>query len=94
MVALTVSLGADEVESIVKNDAYKKCVACHGVHGGKHALGKSKIIKDLNSSEIVTALDGYKNNTYGGPLKMIMKGQVSKLSDDEISSVADYFGKK
>ena len=60
------------------------CAGCHGVDASKHALGKSAIIKGWSSSKIETALNGYKDGTYGGAMKGVMKGQVAKLSSDDI----------
>jgi cytochrome c553 len=72
---------------------FKKCAGCHGLHAEKKALGKSHIIKDWNKDKIIAALHGYKNGTYGGAMKGIMKGQAGKLSNDEISAVAEYISK-
>ncbi len=72
---------------------FAKCVGCHGANGEKVALGKSKIIKDMTKAEIVTALKGYKDGTYGGPMKGLMKGQVASLSDADIQAIADKIGK-
>lgn len=81
------------VSSVFATDIYKKCVACHGANGEKAALGKSKIIKDMTKAEIVAAMKGYKDGTYGGPMKGLMKGQANPLSDADIQAIADYIGK-
>lgn len=70
------------------------CVGCHGKNFEKAALGKSKIVKDLTAAEITKALKGYKDGSYGGAMKAVMKGQVAKLSEDDIKAIADKFGKK
>jgi len=62
------------------------CKGCHGANFEKHALGKSKIVKDLTKAEVSTALVGYKAGTYGGPMKGVMKGQVAKYSDADLKS--------
>lgn len=54
------------------------------------ALGKSKIIKNWDASKIVAALKGYKDDTYGGVMKGVMKGQVANLSDEEIEALGAY----
>lgn len=72
---------------------YKTCVACHGQNAEKKALNKSQIIKGWESKKIVAALKGYKDGTYGGAMKAMMKGQVSKLSDAEIEAVAKHISK-
>lgn len=73
---------------------YQKCAACHGAQGEKHALGKSKIINTMKPSEIETALKGYKNGTYGGTMKAVMKGQAAGLDDSQIAAIAEYIGSK
>ena len=70
--------------------AYKKCSSCHGINGEKVALGKSKILKDMTKAEIASALNGYKDGTYGGPLKGTMTPQVKNLSADDIKALATY----
>lgn len=69
---------------------FKACASCHGVNAEKKALNKSQIIQGWEASKIVTALHGYKDGSYGGPMKGIMKPQASKLSDAEIDAVAKY----
>ncbi len=72
---------------------YKKCAGCHGVNGEKVALGKSKVIKDMTKQEIVDAMAGYKNGTYGGAMKGLMLGQVKPLSQSDIEAIAEHIGK-
>ncbi|MCJ8327723.1 MAG: cytochrome C [Campylobacterales bacterium] len=72
---------------------FAKCVGCHGADGGKKALGKSKIIKNFTKSEIVAALNGYKDGSYGGVMKGLMKGQVASLSAADIKAIAEKIGK-
>ena len=74
-------------------DLYKKCASCHGIQGEKSALGKSKIIMDLGAAGIINALKGYKDGTYGGPMKGMMKAQATPLSDAQITSIAAYIAK-
>lgn len=71
----------------------KACAGCHGANFEKHAMGKSKIVKDLTHAEIATALKGYKAGTYGGPMKGIMKGQVGRYSDADLDAFAQTIGK-
>ncbi|MFK5938631.1 MAG: c-type cytochrome [Sulfurimonas sp.] len=71
-------------------DLYKKCAGCHGQHGERKAMGKSQVINTFTADEIVTALKGYKAGTYGGAMKGLMKGQVSKLDDKQIDSLGKY----
>ncbi len=72
---------------------YAKCIGCHGVNGEKVALGKSKIIKDMTKQEFIVALKGYKDGTYGGPMKGLMKGQVASLSDADMEAIANKIAK-
>ena len=72
---------------------YKKCASCHGAAGEKVALGKSKIIKDMSAAQITTALKGYKDGSYGGAQKGLMKGQVTSLNDAQISAIAAHIAK-
>ncbi len=83
-----------------KKTSYKKttvnrsaCAGCHGPHFEKMALGKSKIVANMTKSDIAYALKGYKNGTYGGPLKGIMKGQVAKYSNAVLDELADTIGR-
>ena len=71
----------------------KKCATCHGPNFEKHAMGKSKIVKDLTHAEIATALKGYKAGTFSEPTKRIMKGQVGRYSDAELEAFAQTIGK-
>ncbi len=74
-------------------DVYAKCAGCHGQKGEKAALGKSKVISDMSKADIVMALKGYKDGTYGSKMKGLMKSQVTSLSDADMESLADKFGK-
>jgi cytochrome c-type protein NapB len=64
------------------------CVGCHGANFEKSALGKSKIVKDMSQADIETALKGYKDGSYGGAMKGLMKGQLTKFDDAAIAEVA------
>lgn len=74
-------------------DPYAKCVACHGANGETAAMGKSKIIKDMSKADFIAAMNGYKDGSYGGAMKGLMKGQVSGLSDADIQAIADKIAK-
>ena len=81
------------LSSAAMADAYAKCAGCHGAHGEKKALGKSKVISEMSKSDIVAALKGYKDGSYGGPMKGLMKGQVASLSDADMTAIAEKIGK-
>ncbi len=71
----------------------KACAACHGANFEKHAMGKSKVVKDMSHADIAAALKGYKAGTYGGPMKGVMKGQVGRYSDADLEAFAQTIGK-
>ena len=71
----------------------KGCLGCHGADFEKAAMGKSKIVKDMTKEEIVTALKGYKDGSYGAAMKAVMKGQADKMSDEDIEAFATATGK-
>jgi len=69
---------------------YKKCAGCHGANGEKAALGKSQVIKGWEESKTIASLKGYKDGTYGGVMKGVMRGQVASLNDEQIESIAKF----
>lgn len=69
---------------------YKKCAGCHGMDGSKIALGKSKNISQMSEEELNTAMNGYKDGSYGGAMKGLMKGQVARLSKDDIALISKH----
>jgi cytochrome c553 len=69
---------------------FASCASCHGQNAEKEALGKSQVIAGWNKEKIVAALNGYKDGTYGGVMKNIMKGQVSTKTDTEIDALAEF----
>jgi len=81
---MTVLLAVDS------NDIFKKCTTCHGQKAEKSALGKSKIVSKMTKDEIESALIGYKDNTYGGKMKVIMKSQLKNIDKKDIPTLAEY----
>ncbi|MCT7909879.1 c-type cytochrome [Arcobacter lacus] len=69
---------------------YKVCASCHGQKAEKEALGKSQVIAGWDKERIINAMNGYKNGTYGGIMKNIMKPQVETKTDEEIEILATY----
>lgn len=69
------------------------CSSCHGYDFDKQALNKSKIISKMSEEEILSSLTGYKDGTYGGAMKSLMKSQVMKYTDDELKEIAKYIVK-
>jgi cytochrome c553 len=87
-------LGATSLLAADGAALYKKCAGCHGANGEKAALGKSQIIKGWDAQKTVDSLQGYKDGTYGGAMKGVMKGQVASMSDEDIKAVAEYIASK
>ena len=71
-------------------ELFKVCSSCHGVNGEKKALNKSQVIQGWSEVQVSTALNGYKDGSYGGAMKGLMKSQVIKLSDEDISLLSKY----
>ena len=86
-IVAVLALGAISVAASAANTAV--CAGCHGANFEKKALNVSKIVKDLSKDEIITALKGYKDGSYGGAMKGTMKGQVANLSDKDIEDIAN-----
>ncbi len=72
---------------------WNTCASCHGASAEKSALGKSQIIKGWDVAKVEAALKGYKNGSYGGAMKGVMKGQVMRLSDTDIADLAQQISK-
>jgi cytochrome c-type protein NapB len=69
------------------------CKGCHGANFEKKAMGKSKEVNTMSKADIATALKGYKDGSYGGAMKGIMKGQVASFDDAAIEAIANTIGK-
>ena len=69
---------------------YLKCAGCHGASAEKPALGKSQVIKGWSKEQLVEALNGYKDGTYGAVMKGVMKSQVSTMTQEDIEAVSEY----
>jgi cytochrome c553 len=92
---------AKEVKKVVKDKVAeakgavdtKACAGCHGANFEKKAMNVSKIVKDMSKDDIVKALKGYKDGSYGGKMKALMKGQVASFDDAKIEAVASQIAK-
>lgn len=71
-------------------ELYRVCGSCHGQKAQKVAMGVSQVIKGWEPSKTIAALQGYKDETYGGSKKDLMRNQVSRLSDEDMKRVAEY----
>ena len=83
-------IGATSLFAADGAKTFKACAGCHGANGEKAALGKSQIIKGWDAAKTEMALKGYKDGSYGGPMKGVMKGQVARLSEEDIKAVAEH----
>ncbi len=93
MKKLALALAITAVSTLAMADGaalYKKCAGCHGAKAEKKALNKSQIIQGWDAAKIETALKGYKDGSYGGAMKGLMKGQVASYDDAKIKSVSEY----
>lgn len=64
------------------------CKGCHGAEFEKAAMNVSKVVKDMSKEDIVAALKGYKDGSYGGSMKSMMTSQVANLDDAAIETMA------
>ena len=80
----------EKTSSINAKALFAACSACHGQNGELAALGKSQIIKGWDKAKVVAALNGYKDGSYGGVMKGVMKGQVVTKSEEEIDALAEF----
>ena len=71
-------------------ELFKVCSSCHGVNAEKKALNKSQVVQGWSEIQVSSALNGYKDGSYGGAMKGLMKSQVTKLSDADIAVLAKY----
>lgn len=88
--AKTVTVQVVEEAAVNGSVLFKKCASCHGQKAEKSALGKSQVIAGWDVSKIDKALHGYKDGSYGGAMKGLMKSQVQSLNDAQITALAEY----
>jgi cytochrome c553 len=69
---------------------YGRCGSCHGQSGEKKALNSSKVIQGWSKEQILTALKGYQDGSYGGAMKAVMSGQVKSFKEAELEALASY----
>ncbi len=82
------ALGSLLTASTLYGASTATCAGCHGASFEKKAMGVSKVVKDMSKEDIVKAIKGYKDGSYGGSMKALMKSQVASLSDADIDSIA------
>ncbi len=71
----------------------KGCTSCHGADWSKIALGKSKNVAEMSHADIAASLIGYKDGSYGGAMKGLMKAQVAKYSNADLEAFSQTIGK-
>ncbi len=91
MVMSIVALGA--TTALMAGVNAGACTGCHGADWSKAALGKSKVVSEMSHADIAASLKGYKDGSYGGAMKGMMKGQVAKYSDADLEAFAQTIGK-
>ena len=80
-------------QSLLLADAYQKCVKCHGVKGELKAYNRSRVIAEMSRADIINAIHGYKDGSYGGPMKTLMQGVVADLTENQIAEIAEKIAK-
>jgi len=70
-----------------------RCFGCHGTKMEKKALNISKVVNQMKKADIVTALTGYKDGSYGGAMKGLMKSMTRKFNNADIKEISEKFGK-
>jgi len=89
LVVAATSLMAADGATLTKN-----CIGCHGVNFEKPPLGRTDHIAINNSFKDLVKKIKYFQNPEDSD-EMVMKPYVSKLSDEEINTIAKYiFSKK
>ena len=77
-----------------KPASYNACIGCHGIKGEKNTMAPASKPNMMKKADIVAALKGYKagtTNKYGKGA--IMRGFASRLSDAQMTEIANYIGK-
>lgn len=71
----------------------KTCTGCHGLNWDKKAMNASKKVSEMSKEEILNALIGYKEGTYGKHMKTLMQNQVAKYDKADLEKIADQIKK-
>lgn len=76
-------------------EIHHKCINCHGTHGERSALGKSKPILGMDKDQILNDLKLYKEgklNRYG--FGGLMKAQMHEVDEKDFESIAEKISKE
>ena len=76
--------------SVDGKSVYGACAGCHGPDGKMEALGVGAVIAGQSKDDLIMKIKGYKDGSYGGPMKASMAPLVANLNDDQIAAVAEY----
>lgn len=77
-----------------KPASYNACIGCHGIKGEKNTMAPASKPNTMKKADIVAALKGYKAGTVNKYGKgAIMRGFASRLSDAQMTEIAEYIGK-
>ena len=72
----------------INSETLNICKQCHGWHWEKEALGKSRNVSNLTNEEIKVALLGYKDGSYGGIMKNIMKNHLKDYNEKDLIEIS------
>lgn len=94
---VTAHLSASNLSSdsnITKDISIVGCYGCHGNEFERKAMGKSLIVKDMNSSKVYTELLEYKSGTLNKQgMGGLMKIQTIKYTDKELKRISELITK-
>jgi cytochrome c553 len=69
---------------------HKNCASCHGKKAQEAAFGKAQVLAGWSKENLKEALMGYKDGTYGGSMKGLMRAEVKPFSEAELGDIAEY----
>ncbi|MEF2145544.1 MAG: c-type cytochrome [Desulfovibrionaceae bacterium] len=70
---------------------YARCMGCHGGDGSKVQNGT--VLKGMSEPQVIMALQGYRDGSYGGSKKGLMKNIAAKLTDADIKALGERIAK-
>ncbi len=77
-----------------KPASYNACIGCHGMQGEKNTMAPASKPNTMSKAAVVAALKGYKAGTLNKYGKgAIMRGFASRLTDAQMTEIANFIGK-